>query len=85
MRNTPLRCAVGAVVNEEACFIGGAVDAVRARSKAFVVLVPGDLGKDLLKTVLKTLTLSFLKRTGKNWVKPRLSRFASLFLTLKEQ
>lgn len=62
MRNTPLRTAVGAVVNEEAKFVGGAVDAVRARSKAFVVLVPGDLaGKELLKTVLKTIMFKLSK------------------------
>jgi predicted ribosome quality control (RQC) complex YloA/Tae2 family protein len=62
MRNTPLKTAIGVVVNEEACFIGGSVDAVRARAKAFVVLVPGDYqGKDLLKMVLKTLTLKLSK------------------------
>ncbi len=61
-RNTPLRCAVGVVVGEEAEFIGGSVDSVRARAKAFVVLVPGDYsGKDLLKMVLKTLTLKLSK------------------------
>jgi predicted ribosome quality control (RQC) complex YloA/Tae2 family protein len=58
MRNTPLRCAIGVVLNDETCFIGGAVDAVRSRSKAYVVLVPGDYtGKDLLKMVLKTIML----------------------------
>jgi predicted ribosome quality control (RQC) complex YloA/Tae2 family protein len=62
MRNTPLRCAIGVTVNEETCFIGGAVDAVRARSKAYVALVPGDYtGKDLLKMVLKTLMLKLSK------------------------
>ncbi len=62
MRNTPLRTAVGAVVNEETCFVGGAVDAVRAKSKAYVVLVPGDYsGKDLLKMVLKTIMLKLSK------------------------
>ena len=61
-RNTPLRIAVGAVVNEEACFIGGPVDMVRARTKAFVVLVPGDLaGKELLKQVLKSIMLKLSK------------------------
>jgi hypothetical protein len=61
-RNTPLRTAIGAVVGEEACFIGGSVDAVRSRAKAMVVLVPGDYtGKDLLKMVLKTLTLKLSK------------------------
>ncbi|MDR2700709.1 MAG: NFACT family protein [Nitrososphaerota archaeon] len=63
MRNTSLKTAIGVVVNEEsACFIGGSVDVVRARSKSYVVLVPGDYqGKDLLKMVLKTLMLKLSK------------------------
>jgi predicted ribosome quality control (RQC) complex YloA/Tae2 family protein len=63
-RNTPLRTAIGAVVDGlgEAGFVGGSVDSVRARAKAYVVLVPGDYsGKDLLKMVLKTLTLKLSK------------------------
>jgi predicted ribosome quality control (RQC) complex YloA/Tae2 family protein len=63
-RNTPLRTAVGAVVDGDggAGFVGGSVDAVRARAKAYVTLVPGDYqGKDLLKMVLKTLTLKLSK------------------------
>ncbi|MCL1977332.1 MAG: NFACT family protein [Candidatus Bathyarchaeota archaeon] len=62
MRNTPLRTAVGVTVNETTCFIGGSVDAVRARSKSYVIIVPGDYqGKDLLKMVLKTLMLKLSK------------------------
>jgi predicted ribosome quality control (RQC) complex YloA/Tae2 family protein len=63
MRNTSLKTAVGVVVTEETtCFIGGSVDTVRAKSKSYVVLVPGDYqGKDLLKMVLKTLMLKLSK------------------------
>lgn len=62
MRNTPLRTAVGAVVNEDAYFVGGAVESVRAKTKAYIVLVPGDnTGKDLLKQVLKAITLKLSK------------------------
>jgi hypothetical protein len=62
MRNTPLRTAVGAAVNEEAKFVGGPVDAVRAKSKAYVVLVPGDYsGKELLKMVLKAVMFKLSK------------------------
>lgn len=62
MRNTPLRTAVGAVVNEDAYFVGGAVESVRAKTKAYIVLVPGDnTGKDLLKQVLKSITLKLSK------------------------
>jgi predicted ribosome quality control (RQC) complex YloA/Tae2 family protein len=63
MRNTPLKTAIGVEINEgQACFIGGSIDAVRAKSKSYVVIVPGDYqGKDLLKMVLKTLMLKLSK------------------------
>ncbi|MCL2134950.1 MAG: NFACT family protein [Candidatus Bathyarchaeota archaeon] len=63
MRNTSLRTAIGVTINENGCcFIGGSVDAVRARAKAYVIIVPGDhQGKDLLKMVLKTLMLKLSK------------------------
>lgn len=58
MRSTPLQVAVGiSEKNGELRFFGGAVDAVKAKAKAFLVLVPGDqTGKDLLRKVLKELT-----------------------------
>ncbi len=62
MRNVPLRVAVGITVDGEACFVGGPVDAVRAKAKAYVVVVPGDLsGKELLGQVLKALMLKLPK------------------------
>jgi predicted ribosome quality control (RQC) complex YloA/Tae2 family protein len=62
MRNVPLRVAVGVTVDGEACFVGGPVDAVRAKTKAYVVVVPGDLsGKALLGQVLKALMLKLPK------------------------
>jgi predicted ribosome quality control (RQC) complex YloA/Tae2 family protein len=63
MRNTPLKTAVGVMVNEEsACFIAGSVDTVCARAKSYVILVPGDYqGKNLLTMVLKTLMLKLSK------------------------
>jgi predicted ribosome quality control (RQC) complex YloA/Tae2 family protein len=63
MRNTPLKTAIGVeVTNEHVCFIGGSVDAVRAKAKSYVVIVPGDYqGKDLLKMILKTLMLKLSK------------------------
>jgi predicted ribosome quality control (RQC) complex YloA/Tae2 family protein len=55
-RNTPLRVAVGVTVSEETCFVGGAVDAVKAKTKAYLIIVPGDsTGKELLKQTLKAL------------------------------
>ncbi|MCL2643191.1 MAG: NFACT family protein [Candidatus Bathyarchaeota archaeon] len=63
MRNTTLKTAIGIEINEtQACFIGGSIDAVRAKAKSYVVIVPGDhQGKDLLKMILKTLTLKLSK------------------------
>ena len=62
MRNTPLRVAVGMVVGEETVFVGGPVDAVKAKTKAYVVIVPGDLaGKELLKQILRSLMLKLPK------------------------
>ena len=63
MRGTPLRLAIGIVEDQEKLrFIGGPVDAVKAKAKIYVVLVPGDLvGKDLLKQALRSLTLKLPK------------------------
>jgi predicted ribosome quality control (RQC) complex YloA/Tae2 family protein len=62
MRGTALRLAVGIVEGEEPKFIGGPVDAVKAQTKVYVVLVPGDLtGKDFLKQVLRSLILMLPK------------------------
>lgn len=59
MRNTPLRTAIGALFegeNGEIAFIGGAVEAVKAKTKAYITLVPGDInGKELFKYILKKL------------------------------
>ena len=41
-RSVPLKVAVGIIVNEETCFVGGPVDAVKAKTKAYIVLAPGD-------------------------------------------
>ncbi len=58
MRNVPLRVAVGIIVGEETSFIGGPVDSVKTKTKAYIVILPGDMmGKDLLKQILKSLML----------------------------
>ncbi len=62
MRNTPLRVAVGIIVGEETSFVGGPVDTVKAKTKAYVVIAPGDSnGKELLKQILKSLMLKLSK------------------------
>lgn len=70
MRNTPLKVAVGISVGDEASFVGGPVSAVASKTKAYVVIVPGDYsGKELLKQILRSLMLRLPKeqreRAGK--------------------
>jgi len=69
-RNTPLRVAVGIVLGEETSFVGGPVDSVRAKTKTYVVIQPGDYqGKELLQMIMRTLMAKMSKeqreRTGK--------------------
>ena len=62
MRNVPLRLAIGVVENDEVEFVGGPVEAVKAKAKTHVILEPGDaVGKDLLKQVLRALMLKLPK------------------------
>jgi predicted ribosome quality control (RQC) complex YloA/Tae2 family protein len=61
-QNTPLRVAVGIVVGEETSFVGGPVDSVRAKTKTYVVIQPGDYqGKELLQMILRTLNAKLSK------------------------
>jgi hypothetical protein len=62
MRNVPLKLAIGVVEDEKARFVGGAVDAVKAKTKNYVTLVPGDkTGKELLRQILQALALKLPK------------------------
>ncbi|MEM3457909.1 MAG: ribosome rescue protein RqcH [Candidatus Bathyarchaeia archaeon] len=65
MRNVPLRVGVGVAVNEEEGRIrvgGGPVDAVKAKSDAYVVVVPGDMaGKELFRRILRSLAAKLPK------------------------
>jgi len=70
IRSVPLKVAVGIIMDEKTCFIGGPVDAVKPKTKTYVVLSPGDLtGKELLQQILKSLMLKLPKeqreKTGK--------------------
>jgi predicted ribosome quality control (RQC) complex YloA/Tae2 family protein len=70
MRNVPLRVAIGMTVDKGTHFVGGPLDAVKAKTRAYVVLVPGDAtGKDFLSQILKSLMLKLPKeekeKTGK--------------------
>jgi predicted ribosome quality control (RQC) complex YloA/Tae2 family protein len=67
MRRTPLRIAVGVVVDEEKGTVrisGGPVEAVKARSSRSVNVVPGDLsGKELLSRILRILAEKMSKES----------------------
>ncbi len=69
-KNTPLRVAVGVTLGEEPEFVGGPIDSVKAKTKTYVVIQPGDYqGKELLQMVMRTLTAKLSKeqreRVGK--------------------
>jgi predicted ribosome quality control (RQC) complex YloA/Tae2 family protein len=62
MRNVPLKIAIGVVEGEQTRFVGGAVEAVKAKTKIYVTLVPGDMaGKEFLKQILQALALQLPK------------------------
>jgi hypothetical protein len=62
MRSVPLRLAIGVVTNGEVRFVGGPVEAVKAKTKAYVTIVPGDvMGKEFLKQILRALALKLPK------------------------
>jgi predicted ribosome quality control (RQC) complex YloA/Tae2 family protein len=62
MRGVPLRVAVGVVLNDEVSFVGGPVDAVKAKTNIYVTVAPGDvMGKELLKQVLYSLAVKLPK------------------------
>jgi len=63
MRGVPLKLAVGVVGGENLQFVGGPVEAVKAKTKAYVTLAPGDLmGKKFLHQILQALTLKLPKK-----------------------
>jgi predicted ribosome quality control (RQC) complex YloA/Tae2 family protein len=62
MRGVSLQLAVGMVEGEKLRFVGGPVEAVKAKTKVYVTLVPGDVaGKEFLKRILQALRLKLPK------------------------
>ncbi|MEM2994969.1 MAG: ribosome rescue protein RqcH [Candidatus Bathyarchaeia archaeon] len=57
MRNTPLKIAIGITTeNSETKLIGGPIDAIKAKTKVYTTIAPGEKsGKELLKQILKVL------------------------------
>lgn len=71
MRGAPLKMAIGVVVEDgEVKFAGGPVDSVKAKTNAYVVIVPGDLkGKAFFKRILKILAGKIPKEHGEKVLK----------------
>lgn len=72
MRGVSLKVAVGVVVEEdgEVMFVGGPVDAVITKTKAYLVVVPGDSkGKAFFKRILKILAAKIPKEHGEKVLK----------------
>jgi hypothetical protein len=62
MRGVPLKVALGVVLNGELSFVGGPMDAVKAKTNIYVSLIPGDvMGKEILKQVLHSLAVKLPK------------------------
>jgi len=62
MRSVQLQLAIGVVGGEKLRFVGGPVEAVKAKTKAYVTLVPGDVaGKKFLNQILQALSLKLPK------------------------
>jgi predicted ribosome quality control (RQC) complex YloA/Tae2 family protein len=62
IRGVPLQLAVGVVGSEKVRFIGGPLEAIKAKTKAYVTLVPGDvIGKKFLNQILQALTVKMPK------------------------
>jgi predicted ribosome quality control (RQC) complex YloA/Tae2 family protein len=58
LRGVELKLGIGVVIGTDGAvqFVGGPIEALQAKTKAFVTVMPGDrAGKDLLKLILSTL------------------------------
>jgi hypothetical protein len=77
IRNVPLRIAVGIVVSDvgEIGFVGGPVDAVKERAKAWVIIVPGDQnGKEMFRHILRALVANMAREQQKNILEASMER-----------
>jgi predicted ribosome quality control (RQC) complex YloA/Tae2 family protein len=82
MRNTPLKIAIGVLFQEgtdKPTFIGGPVDAIKAKTETYTVLVPGETGgKQLLKQVLQTLAVKAPKEKREKILKASIEQIREL-------
>ncbi|MEM3941588.1 MAG: ribosome rescue protein RqcH [Candidatus Bathyarchaeia archaeon] len=82
VRNTPLRIAIGAMYDEEnneMTFIGGPVDAVKAKTKAYVIITPGDVdGKNLSAQILRKIAEKIPKEQREKLLKEPIEKITTL-------
>jgi predicted ribosome quality control (RQC) complex YloA/Tae2 family protein len=79
MRSVPLQLAVGVVGGEKVRFLGGPVEAVKAKTKAYITLVPGDVvGKKFLNQILQALELKLPKDQSEKVKKVSLEQIREL-------
>jgi predicted ribosome quality control (RQC) complex YloA/Tae2 family protein len=71
LRGVPLRTAVGVIVkNDTLSFVGGPADAVKAKTKTYVIIEPGDVrGKEFFRRVLSVLAEKVPKELRKKLLK----------------
>jgi hypothetical protein len=75
MRSVPLRLGIGVVEDDEVNFVGGPVEAVKAKTKTYVTIGPGDVaGKELLQQVLRVLMLKLPKEQREKLGKASIER-----------
>ena len=75
IRNVVLRLAVGVLENNELEFIGGPIESVKAKTKNYVTLMPGNWsGKELLKRILNSLALKLPKEQREKVQKTSIER-----------
>jgi len=61
-RNTPLKLAIGIAIDDETTFVGGPIDSVKAKTKTYIILQPGDYqGKELLQMIMRSITAKLSK------------------------
>jgi predicted ribosome quality control (RQC) complex YloA/Tae2 family protein len=71
LHGIPLKVAVGIIVKDgEISYVGGPVDAVKSKAKAYVVVAPGDQSsKELSKHIFKVLAAKLPKELRESVVK----------------
>ncbi|HEX9262507.1 MAG TPA: ribosome rescue protein RqcH [Candidatus Bathyarchaeia archaeon] len=80
LRNLSLKVAVGIFEDEDGLrFVGGPVNAVKTKTKVYVVLGPGDLmGKEILKKIFQALAVKLSKEQREEIVKASLEQVREL-------